>query len=78
MLIVYCVIGFAIILLLVGNMIYDLRRPHRSANWQATIHGQTGKIVSHWPFDLWVTINIEGRTWLSAWRWNCTFNNRSA
>lgn len=71
----------ALIVLLVCNTIYALKRT-RWPELQATLNGRSGVVVSHWPFDLRVTINtsaLDGsdqRDWITDWRWKFTFDKK--
>jgi len=66
-----------LIVLLFFNTIYALKRT-RWPDLHATLNGRSGVVVSHWPFDLRVTINtsaLDGsgqRDWITDWRWNAT------
>lgn len=70
-----------LIVLLLCNMIYTLKRT-RWPDLQATLKGRSGTVVSHWPFDLRVTINTERldgsgqRDWITDWRWNTIFQEK--
>jgi hypothetical protein len=65
--------ALALAALIVSNGIYYCRRPPWP-NLKAEIAGRRGTVVSFWPFDLRVTVNVaandgDRREWISTWRW---------
>jgi len=63
-----------LLLIVISDLFYKMNRT-QWPNLLAAIDGRSGVVVSHWPFDLRITINTknsetENREWITDWRWN--------